>query len=59
MSLLGLAILSLVISLLAGAAGFTGLAREARRVSHALFGIFLVIAAVLFGLVVLGIRLVT
>ena len=54
MELLTLAIVALVISLVAGGLGFTGVAAGAATVAKVLFGIFLVIALVLF-LVVLGI----
>jgi len=59
MTLLTWAIVALIISFIAGAMGFTGVASGARRVSHALFGIFLVIALVLFGLVALGVSALT
>ena len=42
------AIFFLVISMIAGALGFTGIAAGAARISKILFGVFLLIAAVLF-----------
>jgi uncharacterized membrane protein YtjA (UPF0391 family) len=53
--LLQWAIIALVVSLIAGALGFSGVAAGAGRIAKVLFGIFLVIAIVLFLLVVLGI----
>lgn len=55
MDLLVWAIAALVISLIAGALGFTGVARGAGTIAKVLFGIFLVIAVILFILVVLGV----
>lgn len=55
MDLLVWAIVALVISLIAGALGFTGVARGAGTIAKVLFGIFLVIAVILFILVVLGV----
>lgn len=55
MDLLMWAIIALVISLIAGAMGFTGVAAGAATVAKVLFGIFLVLAIVLFVLVLLGI----
>jgi uncharacterized membrane protein YtjA (UPF0391 family) len=57
MGLLEWAIIALVISLIAGALGFSGVARGAATVAKVLFGIFLVIAGVLFILLLLGIDL--
>ncbi|MCB4823575.1 DUF1328 domain-containing protein [Roseicella aerolata] len=42
------AIIALVIALIAGALGFTGVAAAAGTLAKVLFGIFLVIALVLF-----------
>jgi uncharacterized membrane protein YtjA (UPF0391 family) len=42
------AIIALVIALIAGALGFTGVAAAASTVAKVLFGIFLVLAIVLF-----------
>ncbi|MDQ2694970.1 MAG: DUF1328 domain-containing protein [Pseudomonadota bacterium] len=58
MGLLELAIIALVISLIAGALGFTGVARGAGALAKILFGIFLVIALILFLLVLLGVGIV-
>lgn len=55
MDILTWAIIALVISLVAGALGFTGVARGAGTIAKVLFGIFLVIAVILFILVVLGV----
>ncbi|HSM55212.1 MAG TPA: DUF1328 domain-containing protein [Candidatus Sulfomarinibacteraceae bacterium] len=59
MELLTWAIIALVIALIAGALGFSGVARGAATVSKVLFGIFLVIAAVIFLMVLLGVELFT
>jgi uncharacterized membrane protein YtjA (UPF0391 family) len=53
--LLTWAIVALIVSVIAGALGFTGIARGAATVAKILFGIFLVIALVLFVMVLLGI----
>lgn len=42
------AIIALVIALIAGALGFTGIARAAGTVAKVLFGVFLAVAVVLF-----------
>lgn len=55
MDILGWAIGALIISLIAGAFGFTGVARGAASIAKILFGIFLIIALILFVLVVLGV----
>ena len=47
------AILFLIISLVAGALGFTGLSGIARKISMVLFAIFFVLAALFFGFVYL------
>lgn len=57
MGLLELAVVALVIALVAGALGFTGVARGAATVAKWAFGCFLLIALVLFAMVVLGISL--
>ncbi len=54
MELLWWAIIALIVSLVAGALGFSGLARGAATIAKILFGIFLVIAIILFIVVVLG-----
>jgi len=57
MDLLGWAVIALVVSLIAGGLGFTGVARGAANIAKVLFGIFLVIAVILFILVIVGIDL--
>jgi uncharacterized membrane protein YtjA (UPF0391 family) len=59
MGLLGWAIIALVISIIAGGAGFTGIAAGAATIARVLFGIFLLIAVVLFALLLFGIDAVT
>lgn len=49
------AIVALVVSIIAGALGFTGVAAGAATIAKLLFGVFLLIAVVLFVLVLLGI----
>lgn len=56
--MLELAIGALVVSLIAGAFGFTGLSAGAASVAKLFFGLFLVIALALFVLFVLGVSLV-
>jgi len=53
------AIIALVISLIAGALGFTGVARGAAQIAKILFAVFLVIAIGLFLLLLLGVDLAT
>ena len=48
-----LAIIFLIISLIAGGFGFVNISDVARRISMVLFAIFFLIAAILFGIVVL------
>lgn len=55
MDLLWWAIIALVISVIAGGLGFSGVAAGAATIARVLFGIFLLIAIVIFILVVLGI----
>ena len=55
MDLLFWAIVALVISLVAGALGFSGVAAGAATISRVLFGLFLVIALILFVLIMLGV----
>ncbi|MDQ3812981.1 MAG: DUF1328 domain-containing protein [Armatimonadota bacterium] len=55
MGFLEWAIMALIVSLVAGALGFTGVARGAATIAKVLFGIFLFIALVLFVLIVLGV----
>lgn len=57
MGLLGWAIVALVISLIAGALGFSGVARGAASVAKLLFGLFLIIAVILFILLIAGVDL--
>jgi len=52
------ALIFLVISLVAGALGFTGVARGAGTIAKVLFGIFLVLAVLFFVLLVLGVELI-
>jgi uncharacterized membrane protein YtjA (UPF0391 family) len=59
MGLFGWAIIALVISIIAGAAGFTGVAAGAATIARVLFGIFLLIAAVLFAMLLLGVDAMT
>jgi uncharacterized membrane protein YtjA (UPF0391 family) len=54
MDLLWWAIIALVVALVAGALGFGGVARGATTVAKILFGIFLILAVILFIFVVLG-----
>lgn len=55
MNLLWWAVLALIVAVIAGALGFTGVARGAATISRWLFGIFLFIAVGLFLLIALGI----
>jgi uncharacterized membrane protein YtjA (UPF0391 family) len=55
MNLLGWAVIALIVAIIAGALGFTGVARGAATVAKWLFGIFLFIAVGLFILLALGI----
>ena len=59
MDLLWWAIIALVIAVIAGTLGFGGVARGAATISKILFGIFLVIAVLLFLAVILGIGAIT
>ena len=54
MGLLELAIIAVVVSVLAGALGFTGVAKGASSVAKIAFGIFLALAIILFVLIALG-----
>jgi len=51
--MLRFAIIFLIISLIAGALGLVNISTVARRISMVLFALFFLIAAVLFGMVVL------
>jgi uncharacterized membrane protein YtjA (UPF0391 family) len=55
MDLLWWAVIALVVALIAGGLGFSGVARGAATIARILFGIFIVIAVILFIMVVLGI----
>jgi uncharacterized membrane protein YtjA (UPF0391 family) len=57
-NLLSWAIIALVISLVAGALGFSGVARGAGTAAKWLFGAFLVIAGILFLLFILGVSII-
>jgi uncharacterized membrane protein YtjA (UPF0391 family) len=59
MGLLELAIAAFVISLIAGALGWTGLARGAAKFAKIIFVIFLIIAAILVLLLIAGIGAIT
>lgn len=59
MGLLSWALIAFVISLIAGALGFTGVARGAATVAKWLFGIFLVLAGLLLVLGLLGVAALT
>lgn len=58
MGILELAIFAFVISIVAGALGFTGIAKGAGTIAKIAFGVFLVIAIVLFILFILGMKLI-
>ena len=51
--MLKLAIIFLIISLIGGALGLVNISTVARRISMGLFAVFFLMAAVLFGVVVL------
>jgi uncharacterized membrane protein YtjA (UPF0391 family) len=55
MTLLWWAIIAVVVSVIAGGLGFSGVAAGAATIAKVLFGVFLLIAIVLFVLVALGI----
>lgn len=57
MDLLNLAIVALIVALIAGAVGFTGIAERASGVAKGLFGFFLVIAIIIFIMVFAGVRI--
>lgn len=57
MDLLGWAIVAFIISVIAGALGFTGVSQGAATIAKWLFGIFLIIAVILVIMVVLGISI--
>lgn len=55
MSFLWWAVIALVVALVAGGLGFTGVASGAVTIAKILFGIFLVLAIIFFIMAVLGI----
>lgn len=55
--MLGFAIGALIVALIAGALGWTGVARGAALIAKVIFGIFLVLAVLFFVLLFLGIAL--
>lgn len=55
MDLISWAVIALIVAVIAGAMGFTGIARGAATIAKWLFGLFLFIAVGLFLLVALGI----
>lgn len=57
--MLQLALIALVVSLIAGALGFTDVARGAAKISKVLFAVFLILALLFLLLFFLGISLVT
>lgn len=57
MDLLQWALIAAVIAIIAGALGFTGIASGAATIAKWLFGIFLVVAAILLVLSLLGVSL--
>jgi uncharacterized membrane protein YtjA (UPF0391 family) len=58
MDLLTWAIIAFIVSIIAGALGFTGVARGAASIAKILFGIFLVIALILLALFILGLNII-
>ncbi len=54
MDILWWAVVALVVALIAGALGFTGVARGAATASKWLFAIFLIVAVVIFILALVG-----
>jgi uncharacterized membrane protein YtjA (UPF0391 family) len=59
MDILTWAIIALVVAVIAGALGFTGVSRGAATIAKVLFGIFLVIALILFILLLTGVSIFT
>ena len=59
MGLIELAVIAFIISLIAGALGFSGVSKGFATIAKVLFGIFLVIALILILLFALGISLFT
>ena len=58
MDLLWWAVVAFIISLIAGAFGYGRVATGAGKAAKVLFGIFLVLAVVLFALVILGVKMI-
>jgi uncharacterized membrane protein YtjA (UPF0391 family) len=59
MDLLWWAVIALIVAIIAGALGFTGVSRGAATISKVLFAIFLIIAVVIFILALAGGALLT
>jgi uncharacterized membrane protein YtjA (UPF0391 family) len=59
MDLLQWALVAFVVAIVAGLFGFTGVAQGAASVGKALFGLFLVIAAIFLVLALLGVSILT
>jgi len=57
--MLSLAFVSLIVAVIAGALGFTGVARGAAMVPRVVFALFLMLAVLFFVLVVAGINAVS
>jgi uncharacterized membrane protein YtjA (UPF0391 family) len=57
MDLLQWAVIAFVISIIAGLLGFSGVASGAASLARIFFGLFLVVALVLFVLVLLGVSI--
>jgi uncharacterized membrane protein YtjA (UPF0391 family) len=57
MDLLQWALIAFVISIIAGALGFSGVASGAATLARVFFGLFLVIALILFVLALLGVSI--
>jgi uncharacterized membrane protein YtjA (UPF0391 family) len=57
MGLLGWALVALVVSLIAGAMGFSGVSQGAATAAKVLFGLFLVAAVILFIMAIAGVSL--
>lgn len=55
MNLLWWAVVALIVAVIAGALGFSGVARGAATIAKWLFGIFLFLAVAIFVLIALGI----
>ena len=55
MTLLWWAIIALIIAVVAGALGFTGVAAGAAVIARVLFALFLIAAIILFALVIFGV----